>query len=198
MFETIAHPRQRAFLAAFAACGIVKQAAEAAGVSRELHYDWKAQDELYALAFAHAEELAGDVLEDEAVHRATAGIQDVVLHQGLIVTYEELDPETGLQVRKPLFKRRVSDKLLAMLLTGRKPQRYARKTLEHTGEVKHSHAIDFSVYTDEELELIGRLSRKASDARERSDDASLGGLAEAEPDSGSGSDRGGDGTPETP
>jgi len=73
MFDHISHPKKRAFLAAFAECGEVKQSAELADISRELHYDWKAQDEEYAAAFAVAELLAADELEDEARRRAKKG-----------------------------------------------------------------------------------------------------------------------------
>lgn len=73
MFDSISHPKKRAFLAAFAECGEVKQAATLADISRELHYDWKANDRDYALAFSLAEEMAGDELEDEARKRAKRG-----------------------------------------------------------------------------------------------------------------------------
>jgi hypothetical protein len=69
----VKQPKRRAFLAAFAECGQVKKAAEVAGVSREQHYDWKAQDAAYAAAFAIAQQRAGDVLEDLVVERAQAG-----------------------------------------------------------------------------------------------------------------------------
>ncbi len=70
MYDNISHPGKRAFLAAFAETGNVSESASIAGVSREAHYDWKAQDADYAAAFEEAKQRAGDALEDEAVKRA--------------------------------------------------------------------------------------------------------------------------------
>ncbi len=136
MFDTIAHPKKRAFLAAYSECGEVKQSAELAGISRELHYDWKAQDEDYAVAFAHAAQLAGDALEDEATRRAMRG----------------------------------SDRLLMFLLTGAKPEKYkTRVASEISGPGGGAISVDLTHYTEEELDVLERLARKAGAFITRSD-----------------------------
>jgi hypothetical protein len=162
MFEHIRHPQQRSFLAAYSECGIVKRAAKIAGISRELHYDWKAKDTDYAEAFAWAVELAGDALEDEAVRRAQLGVKEHLLYQGEIVTVPtgKYDAE-GNPIRKPLMKRRYSDGLLAQLLGGAKPEKYRTKTVEHKGEVKHKHEVDLSGLDDSELDALERILGKA-------------------------------------
>jgi hypothetical protein len=151
MFDSIAHPKKRAFLAAYSECGMVTRAAELAGISRELHYDWKTQDANYAEAFAVATVLAGDALADEAARRAQFGVDDYVLYQGEVVMHNGT----------PIVKRKYSDGLLEMLLTGAKPELYGKK-LDHTGEIKHIHTVDLTAFSDEELELLGRLAAKAT------------------------------------
>lgn len=153
MFEQIAHPQKRAFLAAFAECGRVKQAAQAANISREAHYDWKAQDPDYAAAFSAAQKLAGDALEDEAMRRAKLGVLEPVYQGGVRVG----------------FKRKYSDGLLKMLLQGAKPEKYNTKTVEHKGEVKHQHTVDWEAFSDEDLKILEQLADKSRSLRPRSD-----------------------------
>ena len=144
-FENITHPQKRAFLVAYAQCGVVKRAAKAAEVSRESHYDWKAEDSDYARAFDFARLMAADALEDEAVRRAQLGTIEPVYSGG----------------KRIGFKRRFSDRLLAMLLAGRKPE-YGRSTIEHQGAVKHEVAIDLSDLDDRDLDELERLLQKTS------------------------------------
>jgi hypothetical protein len=199
MFEQIAHPQKRAFLAAFAECGRVKQAAKAANISREAHYDWKAQDSDYATAFSVAQKLAGDSLEDEAVRRAKLGVIEPVLYRGSVVQVKtgKVDAE-GKPIYRPLFKRKYSDRLLTMLLQGAKPEKYNTKTVEHKGEVRHQHQIDLSVYSDEELKLLHELANKARLAESRSDNAGAGAVEGSDHDPRSGSDSSGDRATEGP
>ncbi len=113
---TIKHPKKRAFLAAFSELGSITEAALVAKVSRELHYDWRAQDPDYAAAFTIAQERAGDALEDEAHRRARGYV------------YEEVDDGAGGKkvVRRNML--RCSDRVLLRLLEGAKPEKYGRKT----------------------------------------------------------------------
>ncbi len=69
MFDTITHPKKRAFLVAYSEYPNVKEAAILADISRELHYDWLQKDADYRDAFALAKEMAADVLEDEIADR---------------------------------------------------------------------------------------------------------------------------------
>lgn len=114
----IRHPKKRAFLAAYARCGNLSEAARQAGVSRLSHYDWLARDERYAEVFAQAEEIAGDYLEAVARHRATRGWLEPVYYQG----------------KKVGSVRRFSDTLLIFLIKGARPEKYRENaTIRHTG-----------------------------------------------------------------
>lgn len=134
MFDSISHPQKRAFLAAYARLGNVTRAARIARISRELHYDWKAQDKDYAAAFEQAKILAGEALEDDAVRRARWGVRDYIVYRGEIVLQPLQPGDDPDAPRKPLKRRRYSDSLLAMLLKGAMPEKY-RERFEHTGDL---------------------------------------------------------------
>ena len=111
------HARQQAFLQAFEAIGTVTGAAGHVGVCRQQHYDWLAQDEPYAKAFAEAEVKSVDRLEEEARRRAVVGVNEPVFHAGKVVGH----------VRKR------SDTLLMFLLNGRRSEVFKHRH-EHTGK----------------------------------------------------------------
>jgi hypothetical protein len=148
MTDTITHPQQRAFLAAFAELGNVSKAAKVAKVSREAHYDWR-RDPVYEAAFQRAILMAGAILEDEAVRRAKTGILKPVFQGGRRVG----------QVR--VF----SDALLMALLAAWMPKKYGKK-LAMSGPdgapIAHSHALDLSQLTIDELKFLERLADKAA------------------------------------
>src|SRR5437763_4620059 len=76
-------PRKAAFLTALVATGGNKlAAAEAAGVSRSVHYKWLEADERYAALYAAAMKQAGEALEDEARRRAHDGVREPIYWQG--------------------------------------------------------------------------------------------------------------------
>jgi hypothetical protein len=132
LFSHIKHPQKRAFLAAYTICASVKRAAKISGVHRDTHYDWMEADPEYAATFkGRATELGGDAAEDEATRRAEVGVLDYVLYKGEVVMldYEHVDPETGeVTMRKrPLMKRRFSDRLLLARLKALKPEKYGDK-----------------------------------------------------------------------
>lgn len=107
-FNHIRHPKKRAFLTAFSHLGLVTRAARAAKVDRTNHFLWKRDDPEYAEAFAVAEELAAESLEDAAITRARDGMDRPVFHQGKICGYV----------------REYSDTLLIFALKGAKPEKY--------------------------------------------------------------------------
>src|ERR1035441_2234043 len=94
--------RRQAFLAAFVQCSSVTRAAQAAGVCREMHYEWLETDAKYAAAFEAVRDQAAQVLEDEAVRRAYEGTLKPVYYVGQLC---------GVQ-------REYSDGMLQMLLKG--------------------------------------------------------------------------------
>lgn len=66
-------PKQNAFLAAIAVCPVVRRAAAAAGVSRESHYRWIADDSTYLPRFEAAKSIGAHFLEDKAHELAAKG-----------------------------------------------------------------------------------------------------------------------------
>jgi hypothetical protein len=106
----------KAFLAAYRLTASVTAAAKAAGFDKAMHYRWLASWPSYAKRFAAAQEHAGNVLEDEAIRRATEGVTEAIYYQG-----------------RPVGAiKRYSDGLMQFLLRGFKPAKYGQKT-EFTG-----------------------------------------------------------------
>ncbi|MES2136116.1 MAG: hypothetical protein V4502_03525 [Pseudomonadota bacterium] len=106
----------RAFLAAYRQTASITKAAAAAKVDRKVHYQWLAKWPGYKAAFQNAQEEAAQLLEDEAVRRATEGTLEPVFYQGI----------------KCGAVRRYSDSLMQFLLRGFKPAKYSSKA-EITG-----------------------------------------------------------------
>lgn len=155
LFHKIIHPKKRAFLAAYALTGNTCRAAEAAGVDRGSHYFWYKSDEEYKAAFAVAEELACRELENEAVRRATEGVDEPVFHQG---------KECGKV-------KRYSDTLLIFLMKGAMPQKYRdNASLQLTGPrggaIEVSNQFDLKGATTEDLvqmkSLLEKINSRAS------------------------------------
>lgn len=138
---------QGRFIAAFIRHATVYHAAKAARIGRRTHYDWLARDPDYAEAFKAAQEAALDILEREARRRAVEGTLKPVYQGGELVG----------KVRE------YSDTLLIFLLKGAAPQKY-RERFEHSGPgggpIRHEY--DWSRLTDEEVETIVALQRKAA------------------------------------
>jgi len=118
------HPKKRAFLAAYAKCGIIATACRHAQIDRGTYYLWMEHDDLFAAAAGRAKAEAGDYLEEEALRRATIG------HQVVKEIWE-----LGVLVRREV-SHQVSDTMLAMMLNGAKPEKYKiRADVTHTGTV---------------------------------------------------------------
>jgi hypothetical protein len=113
---TMDNIKKKAFLVAFAECGNVTQAAQAAGIVRQTHYEWLDSIPEYAELFELAKESAADKLEQEARRRAVQGVEEVVYYQG---------KEVGRQLR-------YSDNLLMFMLKGERPEKFKDRT-ELTG-----------------------------------------------------------------
>jgi len=71
--------RKKRFLAVLAAGHSVMTAAEAAGVARQTVYRWRQEDEAFARAWDEAIEAGTDRLEDEALRRAFAGSDTLLI-----------------------------------------------------------------------------------------------------------------------
>lgn len=115
------------FLNYYIQTGTISKAAKKAKISRQTHYDWLKNDKTgeYHKAFKIAEEMAADLLEEEAWRRAVNGDLQVVYYKG-----------------KEIGRRRVySDPLLALLLKGRKPQYKENAEVKTTINIDASDAI---------------------------------------------------------
>lgn len=113
--------KKRAFLAALEVNGGNRTAAAAAaGVERTIHYRWLAEDPDYKVGYEHAMEQGADVLEDEVVRRAKAGVLEPIYNRaGLLIGH----------------KLRYSDSLLLAQLAAARPERWkTRIANEHTGK----------------------------------------------------------------
>lgn len=103
--------RKAAFLTAFAAGGIVTQAAQAAGVPRRTAYNWYADDGDFAAAWDDAKEEATDAMEAEALRRGVEGITKPVFQGG----------------RRVGDIREYSDTLLVIMLKANRPAKYRER-----------------------------------------------------------------------
>ena len=109
--------RQECFLQTLAETGSVINAVRIAGTSRTRVYELRKVDPAFAAAWAEAEDIAVDQLEDEARRRAVEGVPEPLVRAGKLV----LD-NNG----QPITVRRYSDSLLTTLIKARRPPRRER------------------------------------------------------------------------
>ena len=132
-------PKQRAFLAIYAASAHIGKAAHWAKIHRDTHYHWHKTDEYYRAAFAECERFAAQVLQSEAFRRAHRGTKRPVYQGGV---------EVGFVVE-------YSDSLAMFLLKGLMPERYGDK-------LKMTWDGDPSSLTDEQLDkMIAYFEKRA-------------------------------------
>jgi AcrR family transcriptional regulator len=113
------------FLLHLAGSGNVSASAEAVGLSRSTFYTLRKDDDEFAAAWADAVETATDALEAEARRRAVDGYDEyVTCKDGLVLGSDG----------QPVFQKRHSDSLLALLLRAHRPDKFRdRASVEHTG-----------------------------------------------------------------
>jgi hypothetical protein len=122
------NPNVRAFLATLEICGSVTKACRVADVSRRYVYDLRNEHPSFAAEWDAAMELALDAAEDEAMRRATEGVERFVISRGEVVKH----PVTG----EPLTEHLYSDTLLLATLRARRPGRWKEKSnVEFSGSV---------------------------------------------------------------
>ena len=110
VYRFLRHKERNRFLNMYARLGTIAQAAEACGISRQAHYLWL-KDVEYAIAFGEAQQMARDLLEEEAHRRAVEGVERPVFYKGSQVA----------------VVREYSDQLLTLLLKGAFPQKYRER-----------------------------------------------------------------------
>jgi len=107
------------FLEELATSGIISQACKKARICRTSAYARRKEDEAFAQAWAEAEELGVDAMEDEALRRGKDGTLKPVYQQG----------------RKVGTVREYSDTLLIFMLKAKRPDKFKeRVAAEHTGK----------------------------------------------------------------
>ena len=108
-----------AWLQAFASSYTVSSACRVAGVGRRTVYEWRQQDEDFAVAWADIDEANVEELEAEARRRAYEGV---------------VKPVTVAGARDEV--REFSNDLLMFLLKARRPEKYRdRATVRHEGSI---------------------------------------------------------------
>ena len=115
--------KQAAFLAAYALCGAIGQAAKAANCDRRSHIDWMKNDPNYRDRFAIAQDAANEVLEREARRRAVKGVEKMKFYKGEPIYV--IDETTGRS--KPYVEHEYSDALLTLLLKAHMHDKYAEQ-----------------------------------------------------------------------
>ena len=107
LFNDIQHPKKLAFLAAFAACGQLGEAAKRASIDRTLVWYWRRDDPVFVEAFEQAKRMAAYTLRDELVRRALGWDETRVGPDGVEQTV-----------------RKYSDTLLIFALKGMLPEEF--------------------------------------------------------------------------
>lgn len=112
----------------FAVTGRIDVACQAAGISRQTHYNWLKNDPEYAAAFEEARLQAVRELEAEAWRRAREGVSKPIYQMGKLVGSVQ----------------EYSDSLMTWLLRGHCPERYNEKhQIVHSGDVDVNHIVKF-------------------------------------------------------
>ena len=142
--------KKSVFLEAYAVCGLIRRAAQAAQIHHSTHYRWLHEDPDYAGAFALAEEMAISGMEDEARFRATEGLKKYKFDKGQPVYIRcKAEHPDAVQIGAlddgakcygwHYFEYDRSDTLLLALLNAAHPERFGRYRHEHSGKVEHEH-----------------------------------------------------------
>lgn len=104
--------------------GNVTDACRVAGFERRsTAYEWRNADPEFAAQWEEALDEASDLLEKEAWRRAVDGVQEPVIGR---VGKDEDGILTGPD-GKPLYIRKYSDTLMALLLKAHKPEKYRER-----------------------------------------------------------------------
>jgi hypothetical protein len=143
-----------------------KQAAAAAGISRNTAFYHKANDHEFRSRWDKAVEVALDALLDEAYRRAALGYEEPVIHQGRVATVA--DPETGEE--RPLTVRKHSDRLLEVLLKFRYGDQMADRLKVKVEDTGLDADALLRMPSEERKALTELLAKYKSNRREEEDD----------------------------
>ena len=143
-----------------------KQAAAAAGISRNTAFYHKANDHEFRSRWDKAVEVALDALLDEAYRRAALGYDEPVIHQGRVATVA--DPETGEE--RPLTVHKHSDRLLEVLLKFRYGEQMADRLKVKVEDTGLDADALLRMPSEERKALTELLAKYKSNRREEDDD----------------------------
>ena len=143
-----------------------KQAAAAAGISRNTAFYHKANDHEFRSRWDKAVEVALDALLDEAYRRAALGYDEPVIHQGRVATVA--DPETGEE--RPLTVRKHSDRVLEVLLKFRYGEQMADRLKVKVEDTGLDADALLRMPSEERKALTELLAKYKSNRREEDDD----------------------------
>ncbi len=167
--------KKLAFLEAFGRIGTVTGAAQVAGITARLHYDWMDLDLQYIKDFAAKGQESLERLEAEARRRAAVGVEKPVLYAGNQVLVEDMSQPLGPDGKRPkklLTEREYSDILLIFLMKGLAPQKYRDNyRIEHTGAeggpVEFEHRVTFYLPANPRVTEQTRLALPPAETADR-------------------------------
>lgn len=145
---SVTHEQQAKFLTVLGNTGNVVRACREAETYPMAVYRLRKSDPEFAAAWDEAHEAAGDVLEAEAVRRATEGWDEPVFYQGVA---------TGT-VRK------FSDALLSLLLRGAKPEKYRDRLSADVTQRGNPALLTDDELDDKILEAAQRIQAKRGES----------------------------------
>ena len=136
-----------AFLAAYRLTGNMTTAAAAAGIDRTTPYQYAEVHPEFATELAAAREEAADLLEAEALRRATKGVQKLKFYEGAPIMIPKRDDDgrlvldaRGREIMVPYVEHEHSDLLLIFLMKAARPEKYRENyEVKHTGEIAQVH-----------------------------------------------------------
>lgn len=143
-----------------------KQAAAAAGISRQTAFYHKANDPEFRSRWDKAIEVALDAILEEAYRRGALGFDEPVIHQGRISTMA--DPVTGEE--RPLTVRKHSDRLLEVLLKFRYGDQMADRLKVKVDSVGLDADTLLRMPSDERAQLTVLLAKYAANKPQEDDD----------------------------
>lgn len=152
---TFTPQKREKFLKALSAGASVAKAARSALWSRQAAYGYRKDHPDFAAEWDEAIEAGTDVLEDEALRRATKGLERYKFNKD---GDPILNPKTG----QPYFERVYSDTLLIMMLKARRPEKY-RERFEMSGKIQTQNVpVDLSQLSENDLNELETILAKAA------------------------------------
>jgi hypothetical protein len=142
---------QGAFLDGLAQGLSATSAANAAGIGRRTPYGWRHADPEFARAWDLAVESGTDLLEDEAWRRAVKGNEEPIVSMGKVVYGKDGEP---LTIHKQ------SDTLMALLLKGRRREKFSDRVSQDIKLEATTVALDGRAAGDIVRERLAQLAER--------------------------------------